>query len=220
MNIYKSWVDLKLEIINKPRLVWYSRDSFYYIEYCGLETTIKIESPASVDQQDFENNYKLLGNKPLLINEVKTQFEREDLVLKLSCKEGTVDTITKECTLTVQVPGTFGVDSGRFVDDGYCFTNVYTWGDRVSAVEIVDVDNLLGYGAGFIAERYHDNDLPEANQGWMLWCEEGTQGGIDINKIGGYGQIPSGLYLRVKFKGVPATLATKVAINISWGKKS
>lgn len=220
MLIDVDWATLKTYITNKAKLRYIDRETFYLISYKDDDSTfqcsILIEDPANADQDDFETNYKEDANKPIL-KEVRTQFERDDLILKLACAQGVVDE-NQECILTLIVPGTPGVNSGRYVAGGYGFSDIYTFGDKFAKVEIVDIDDLLGYGPNTVLASYHDDDLPEANQGWLLWCEDGNQGGVDIDPIGYYGNIPSGLYLRITYKGVETTLATKVAVNIWWGE--
>ena len=86
---------------------------------------------------DFEANHKPGGNGPLS-SEVVTQLEKPDKDLVLASVEaafsGTV------CTLQLQIPGTLGDLTARYVAGGYAFTNIYGWNDRVTAIQVLDKD--------------------------------------------------------------------------------
>ena len=86
-------------------------------------------------------------------------------------------------------------------------------------MNIIDRDNILGYGANTVLESYHDGDVAEEYRGWRFYASEGGEGEIEIEPIGGFGKIPGGLYLQIKFKRAPGNLATKVQANLWWGKK-
>ena len=155
-------------------------------------------------------------------NEVITQLEKNDKTLKLACAMGTFDATTNLAVCEIVIPGIFGgfaYDApGRFVAGGYAFTDAGKVGDRCTKIEVVDKDNLLGAGAGYIVKTYHDQDVDPSMAGWYLYAAPGGQQEVEIDPIGGYGKIPAGLYLRVTFERVAGSTATKVATNIWWGE--
>lgn len=188
----------------------------------GYENTCLIPTdPEHADTIDFETNYKLNGNRHTT-NLVTTQLELNDKVLKLA--SSIADFTGDEAVLEICVPGTFtGVDhqtcDGRYIAGGYGWTNDYEFGDRISKVEVVDKDNIFGYGAGVIVKCYHDENLDEFNMGWRLWASLNGEGEVEIDPIGGYGFIPSGLYIRITFLKNPTSNASKAAVNIWWGRR-
>ena len=149
--------------------------------------------------------------KPII--PVMSRFERDDIVLKLACIAGQADA-NGDLALQIKVPGTPGTDY-RYAAGGYATIDAYTWGDKLKAVEIVDVDDIMGFGAGTVLKTYHDAEAPEANQGWYFWQAHGTQGEVEIEPMGWYGQIPAGLYLRCTFKVAPLK---NIQCAIWWGK--
>jgi hypothetical protein len=153
------------------------------------------------------------------IKEVITQFEKDDITLKLTSKSAAVDG-SGDAVIEILCPGTFNgvtphVSNGRFIDKGLAWFNAQHNEDRVKAVEVVDKDNVLGYGANTVIVRYHDEEMATADQGWNIPKHVGL---VEVDALGGYGFVPSGLYLRVKAsKGESQTTGT-FYINIKWGK--
>jgi hypothetical protein len=148
---------------------------------------------------------------------VQTQFERTDIVLKVGCQEATFDE-NGFAEVSIKVPGTPGTEDGRYVAGGYAFTDSYTFGDRITKIQVVDIDNILGYGAETVVKTYHDQDLIEGEQGWFMWPAPQVGGEIEIDPMGYYGFIPAGLYLEIYFQRAASGTATKVYIDYYWGK--
>lgn len=74
-----------------------------------------------------------------------------------------------------------------------------------------------------IIRSYTDDDLDASMQGWYFYAE--SQGGtlppygiINIEPIGGYGYLPSGLYIKILVNR-PNVATGSTRINIFWGKK-
>jgi len=153
------------------------------------------------------------------IKEVVTQFEKDDKTLKLISSSASVNE-DGEAEVLIKVPGTFqGTTSdkpGRFVDWGKSWFSAQHEGDIVTNVEVVDVDNILGYGAGLVLKTYHDDEAPSENHGWIIPKHEGS---IQVEALGGYGFIPAEIYLRVKAKKGESQISGTFYLNIKWGKK-
>jgi hypothetical protein len=180
-----------------------------------LECIIKKNEDLSA-LSDFEENYKESSNVPLE-SRVITHFEMDDKRLQLASDVSDFD-VNGEAEILVQVPGTFNPSvPSRYMAGGYANIDQYTFGDRMYAVDLVDVDNILGMGANTVLTSFCDVDLPEDQQGWRFWASEGGEGEIEIEPIGGFAQIPGGLYIRVRFRRAVGGTATKVACAVWWG---
>jgi hypothetical protein len=72
-----------------------------------------------------------------------------------------------------------------------------------------------------MVKTYTDIDMAAANQGWYFWpLANGATpcaGECEVNPIGGYGFLPSGLYLTLVYNR-PCALNGTMRINIDWGK--
>jgi hypothetical protein len=181
-----------------------------------FEVSCHLEKDSGADQAEFEADYKAGANASPKVP-VQTQFERQDIVLKLA--KGTAEfDLSGEAEISLLVPGTPGSGDGRYVAGGYAFTDVFGFGDYVEKVCVVDVDNLLGMGAEAIIQTYHDTDVPGDNQGWYFWPSPQVGGEAEIDPMGYYGFIPSGLYLEIYFKKAPGSAAQNVYCNVWWGK--
>lgn len=174
--------------------------------------------------------------------EVVTQLEKPDKDLLLASASASF--VGDVCTLQIKIPGELGDFSARYVAGGYAFTNIFGWGDRVTAVSVVDKDFAyagLAYPAtpteagvpgveglswaevmpdGVVLGSYTDDFCEEPNRGWRLWCEDGNQGGMDIDPLGGFGKLPALAYITVIIEKTATSGATDAAINVWWGKKN
>ena len=146
--------------------------------------------------------------------EVVTQFEKNDKDLKICSGMVTVDAETKKAEIVLKICGDIALGEGRFISGGYAFSSPSRAGDRVSVVEVVDIDDILGYGAGAVLKTYHDSEIEETQQGWFL-----NPAGfpIELETMGGYAFAYAGLYLRLKFESLYTD--TIFFCNITWGKK-
>ena len=180
-----------------------------------VDCILPLDRNLSLDTIDFEDNYKASSNQKIK-NTVQTEFERTDIVLKIA-SDSTIFDGNNDAVLNFQVPGTPGTTDGRYVAGGYAFTDVMGFGDKVTEINVIDIDDLLGYGANTVIQTYHETDMSESNKGWYFWPSPQAGGEIEIDPMGYYGFLPSGLYLQIKFKKTVASGATKVYCNCWWG---
>lgn len=182
------------------------------------------------DKEDFETNY-LPKSGAVLKSKVVTEFELDDKTLGLISMIG--DFVDNECLLEMEIPGTVG-GVGRYVKEGYAFTDSYAWGTRIKRIALVD-KNYLYAGALYPAEPapgitwaqaapygvelgdYADLEVAEEHRGWRFWAEEGGQGGSDVDSLAGYGNLLAGCFLTLLFQKPESSSPTKVAVNIQWG---
>lgn len=149
-----------------------------------------------------------------LPSEVTTQFEKNDKTLKM-CSAACDFDANGVALMSIKVPGTYGTDV-RFISGGELWTSDQHKDDRVLEVSIVDVDNILGYGANTVIQTYHDTDVPEAQQGWRIPFKRGQ---VDAETIGGYGVIPAELYLSIKVITGHGNATGTAYVNIEWGSQ-
>jgi hypothetical protein len=223
-----SWTKLKSFIDDRALSVQFVEfDNSYWLK--GIDGGFELEcdllkSPTdTTDLDDFETNYKPLGNQSPK-QQVTTQYELNDKDLHIACMSGDVDTGTGIAISQIVIPGTPGSTDGRWVAGGEAFFDHADVKDRVIAIDVVDVDNLLGLGAGTVVKTYHDEEVAEENRGWYIGVDQfdatGNAGIIEIEPMGYYGFIPAGLYLRITAKKDPANKTGTFRINIAWGKPS
>lgn len=146
------------------------------------------------------------------ISETRNRFEREDIVLKLAKTNGQADA-NGDLVIDMAIPGIPG-EITRYAAGGYAYTENYSWLDCLVKCEVVDADNIFGYGAGAVLKNYHDQDVAEENQGWYFEKSYGNEGNLDIEPMGWYGAFRGGLVLRLTFK-VQAN--SRVKTIIWWG---
>ena len=210
------WSEFKTQCLDAGwQFMYFQRGDTYFI-YANQNSFFilcKIVMDDGADHVEFETMYQPGASSNIRSN-VSTQFERQDIVLKLAHCDGQADG-NGDLELTLKVPGTFGVDY-RYAAGGYAITDSYSWTDKISKVEIIDVDNVLGQGANYIAKRYHDSEVDSANQGWPFWKSHGSEGECEIEPMGWYGHLPAELYLRVTLKVAPNA---NVKCLIWWGKE-
>lgn len=211
------WSNFKTDCLDKPEWQWiyFDINDHYniYAKQNDFTVLCKIHKDSGVDQTEFEADYK--DNATTEISPVvTTQEEKNDKVLKLV---GGITTFSAGVALlSIKVPGTPGSGDGRYAAGGYCFSDNFTIGDRVTKVQVVDTDDLLGYGAGTVLKTYYDDAADELNQGWYMYPSHASSAEIEIDPIGGYGFIPSGFYLEIHASCVAAT---KLVADLWWGKK-
>jgi hypothetical protein len=209
---FKAFVDARVLSIQ-----WVELNNTYYMTAIDgpFNFRCSVYKDDGADQLEFEGSYKDLGNKSPR-TEVVTQNEKNDKILKLASREGSF--VDGACTISIKIPGTPGSGEGRWVAGGYAFTNVWTAGDRVTLCQVVDTDDLMGYGAGTVLKTYHDTDVDASDLGWRMWPAQQVGGEIEIDPIGGYGFIPAGLYLEIKFELAAGSTATWVCCDYWWAK--
>ena len=216
--------------------VLWANDSTVLVD---IANGIAVVNDGSVDITNV--NTAIVYLKDGMPKDVTTQLEKDDKELVLASDEQAFSGTT--CTLSVKIPGTLGDMTSRYVAGGYCFTNVFGWGDRVTNIQVLDKDfvyaglaypgtpeaagipNTTGLAwvdimpGGVEMGTYADVACPAAQQGWRLWCDEGSQGGIDIDPLGGFGKLPGLAFLVVTLEKTGSSAATQAVVNIWWGKK-
>ena len=115
----------------------------------------------------------------------------------------------------LKVPGTVG-NKERTIEGGIgCFQNQEA-GDYLK-IDLRDDDNLLGYGAGFVLDAFHDTGVASVNQGWYFLGSST----LSLSPIVSDDptELPSGMYLHIT--GQKANIATSdtLYINLHWGKR-
>lgn len=223
-DVELPWPDFKAHIDSRG---WayqeFTISNTYYLfaKQNSFTALCKIYKDSGADQTEYEDDYQAGANQPIK-DRVVTDFETDDKTLKLASVSGSI--VDGECVLELKVPGTFTPgEYGRYISGGYAITDKYGWDDRITKVEIVDIDNILGYGAGAVVGAYHDDEVDAENRGWRFWrgAYNGTdcEGECDVEPIGGFGKIPAELYLRCTFEAGAGSPATKFCVNFWWAKK-
>ena len=127
--------------------------------------------------------------------------------------EGDSDAITGMAEVLIKIP-----NEGRVISGGTAYFSDPEPGDYLS-IDIKDVDDVFGYGAGAIVGSFDDQLVPVANQGWYV----PLVGYVDLlpivsndpRDLAGVG----GLYLSIKgYRKIPANTAT-LYVNVRWGKR-
>lgn len=214
------WLDFKTQVLETEQwsCIYFDVDGHYKLfgKQNSFTVICKLYKDDGADQIDFEMNYKDAITNTFTDN-TQTQFERTDIVLK--CAKYTAAFSSGHAEISIKVPGTPGSGDGRYVAGGYAFTDLFSFGDKMKSISIVDVDNLLGYGAHTVIQTYHDSNVDETNNGWYMWPSHSVSGSasgeIEIDPLGYYGFIPSGLYLEIYFE---SSVATNVYCDVWWGQ--
>jgi hypothetical protein len=154
----------------------------------------------NVDTTDFEDNYKDNGNKPLKstvltepANISLTHYMASDVVTVTAGNEETIDIEIEQVNSETQ----------QILYGGALHAQDYDFSDYVK-FQIVDVNNILGYGAGVVLKQYITKAYLN-NQGTFE----------DYDEAGAY--LPVGLFLRCIYKSEKASGTTKVKINYLLG---
>jgi hypothetical protein len=206
---FKAFVDSRLLSIQ-----FRETDNHYLMramdQWFGLECNLE-KSVDTSDIAEFEADYKSIGNLSPK-QSVRTQFERDDLILKIACAKATVDS-NSEALIELKIPGVLADDDCRWIDGGKAFFDSPTAGDKVVEISIVDKDNVLGYGANTILKTYHDEECDAINQGWYIYPTRP----LEIETLGYYGKIPAELYLVIKAKKANDITTGTFYVSIDWG---
>lgn len=78
--------------------------------------------------------------------------------------------------------------------------------------DIIDKDNVLGYGAGAVVGKFYDDGVGADNEGWYI-----PSGGLKIEPIADLSEVTSGLYLRIRAYRNESTAGEKFICNVKWG---
>lgn len=210
------WTAFKSQVLDTGEWQWiyfdYENTYRIFAKLNDFTVLCQIYKDSGDDQADFETNYQPQAQKTF-VSHAQTRFEREDIRLQMCRAEASV--VSGEAEVSIKLPGEVGIDP-VFIGGGYAFTDAHQFGDKVKKVQLVDVDNILGFGAHTIVASYHDDRVDEANQGWYLWPAPQAGGEVEVDPMGYYGEAVAGLYLELYFE---AGLATKVFVDFVFGRK-
>lgn len=123
--------------------------------------------------------------------------------------------------VVIKIPGTFGFNgdgslkTGRTISGGWGYFASQADGDYCYA-EVRDDDNLLGYGAGFVIDTFHDKDVPTANQGWYFPRQEVLE--LRPLVTDDPSNLPCGMYLHIIAQKAIVGADT-FYVNLHWGKR-
>jgi len=184
-----------------------ANDSSLLSDIGAAKAIMAKDDSGTTDITDINESINFLKNN--IPTEVTTQKEKTDIILKMACGKATTD-VNGFVQLDIKVPGTPGSGDGRYIQGGSAWFANYHSDDHFK-VHIIDVDNLLGYGAGFQVGSYTEDGT---NAGF--YAE--TDGKVHVNSMGFFGFAPSGMYLRMEGQCGDNTSDT-IYMNIIWGKK-
>lgn len=220
-----NWTQFKAVVDNRGLSIQYIEigDNYLLKIFDGLFTIdcLLPLDPTNSDTIDFETNYKSNGNKnPQQV--VTTQFELNNKDIKVANMRGAVDASSGIAVAQIKSPGVMANGDGRYLAGGEAFFDYAHTLDLVTKIEIVDVDNVLGYGAETVIKSYHDDESDISNQGWIIGVDTfnatGNSGSIEVETLGGYGFIPAELYLRITAQKDPSNKTGTFFVNVFWGK--
>lgn len=151
--------------------------------------------PIGSDQYDFEHNYKIQAFNFAIGNRAYA-FSTSDFMF---AGNGVIATIPHGAATNIDfaIPGVPG--SYLYINGATVITQNATFGDWASA-NIVDVNNIVGYGAGAILGNYITK-----------WYINPSQQ-FDINTPYA-GKIPAGVFMRIVYNSVSTITNVNVAIN-------
>lgn len=212
-----SWENFKDQVLDSGQWNWtyfeVNGEYHIYAKQNAFNVLCKINhSNSPTDKIDFDDNYKANVSSQF-VDRVQSRFEMDEIVLKLARINGQADS-NGDLVLDLIVPNEFGTVA-RYVQGGYAYTDNYDFLDKLNKIEVLDYQNYLGYGANTVLKTYHDAEVDEANQGWFFEKHFGTEGIVEIEPMGWYGQFMGDLKLRLTFK-VQAN--ARVKCLIWWGK--
>lgn len=212
-----SWTEFKAFVDNRLLSIQYREDSTFV--YCkaadgwfALQCNLhKVDDLTSYDE--FVASYQPSANQQVRDN-VQTVFETNDKTLKAASGAADFD-VNGDAVITFTVPGTPGTGDGRWISEGGVWIVEQHKDDRVYEIQIVDTLDLLGYGAGTVIRTYHDEEIADTQKGWRIPYKRGQ---AEAETIGGYGFIPAGFDLVVKFKRGGGLTTGTAYCNLLWGK--
>lgn len=143
---------------------------------------------------EFESTYKFQFN--WAVGARGYAFVTSDFIYNGS---GVLATATKNAATDIdfQIPGTAG--TFQYINGAQVITQNAAFGDWASS-KIIDIDNILGYGANTILSSYI--------QKWYI------DPASSLNLVTQYaGKVPAGVYVRVTYNSVGTVNDVGVAIN-------
>lgn len=208
-----KWQDLKTFIDTRNISVqWISFENKYLV--MALDGNFKLicdidkeeTAPSGSDQEDFENNYKPNGNQtfsdstgiPLV--RIKAFNNTDDLRFRGT---GITGIATKNTSTNID----YRMPENRFINGADLILKDQEWGDSIK-FQVVDIDNLLGYGAGVV--------LDEFGTDWQVVSDQQNQGQIIIPYPA---LVNAGLYIRIVYTSTGTVNDVSVKCNLFLHKK-
>lgn len=244
-----TWAVLKQVVDDRGLSIqWIDLNDHYFMKAIDggftLECTLHKSGPESAAVAEFEGSYKDVGNASPK-SEVKTQFERDDLTIKMARVKETI--VNGSARIALKVPGTPGVDEGRFLAGGYGMMDSYDPDDVLNCT-IEDDDRVIAWGVALALDpaavapvsdatvqamgdypnypvlgSYTDDEVDAENQGWYFWpLSQGNAqppiGEVELEPLGFYGAVPAGFYLIFTITR-PNVSGGIIRGDIIWGKR-
>lgn len=197
-----SWNNIKNISTAYGRSIQYVEfsDSYNIAMNHGSVTRECTLNKGTEDCNDFEANYKSDGNKP---NKNVVLTEPANISLTLY-KSPDVETVNAGQEITIDlllVPE--GSETQQILYGGALYTDSPGFEDYVR-FQVVDVNNVLGYGAGLVLKEYIKKAYLNNNNTFE-----------DYDDAGAY--LPVGLALRCIYKSTKESGETKIKINYLLG---
>jgi len=123
-----------------------------------------------------------------------TAFDNKDYYFKGDAVSGTA---TKNSTTNIDYAVS---ESGLFISGAEFIYKDSVWGDYVEC-QIIDLDNVLGYGAGTVLSQYVKK-----------WYLDPSKSSIRVESPYA-GSLPDGVYVRVKYHSVGTETDPSALIN-------
>lgn len=194
-----SWSDFKQVIDNQLlNYQYFDFNNTYHIYTCNGPVTIlcKIYKDNSLDQEDFDDNYKLSGNKPL---KQKVVSEPADLsVTRYVASDAVTVEHGQEVTIDLELEQDDD-EAQQILYGGALYTENSGFEDYVR-FQVIDINNVLGYGTNVVLKEYIKKAYLNNNGVFE-----------DYDEAGAY--LPAGLFLRCIYKSEKDTGNTKIKIN-------
>ena len=197
MQISAAWSDLKSFVIARNLSIqWIFLNNTYILWAIDgpveMTTQISYTDPPLSDQLDFETNYKAAGNQT-----VKTKVVQQLGLDSVSIQPfGVLFPAAANSTTTYD----YKLLDNYSLKGGVLFAKDASVGDSIS-VQVVDVDNIVGYGAGAVLTTYITN-------WYVIPNEQNVVEDISISA-----PISAGLYFRFVYASTSASTDAKVIVN-------
>lgn len=136
--------------------------------------------------------------------------------IKLLLARCEADTVSGIADAIVKVPGTVGDSEARTIEGGEGWFQSPTAGDYLT-IKLMDDDDILGNGAGFVLDTFHDTDVDIANQGWYF--PSGHPLVLHPVVSDNPTALPAGMYLHIYGHKNNLADSDTLYVNIHWGRR-
>lgn len=197
MEIKKTWSELKsLLSLKKGSIQYETKYEQYKIWFTDNNETyftrIEITDPAGTDQADFENNYKANANRPesprasdttpyVRVTEKTVGKYLQLKGFEIDCPGNDTSDLYVSWTEDVEFVGArakiYDASTGNALGDF----------NDTADMQIVDKDNILGYGAGLVITEF-GKDIPGKILEWGCVSETTTAA-----------MVMTGLYIKISY---------------------